>query len=176
MKKIISVLLTIVLVLGLCACGGSGTKSAVGLEVGYAKEKIMPTQPTPLGGYGGSSFRLHENFLDYLYATCIAFRWGDEVVLWYTQDLLNSVWYNEARFAINAKTGVPNERIMICATHTHSGPDQRSSEPVMGAYKTIYTEAMAKAAEAASKAAAAKAAAASKAAAAKAAAGTAAKE
>lgn len=150
MKKIISILLVIVLVLGLCACGGSGEgKESASLEVGYAKEKIMPTQPTPLGGYGGSSFRLHENFLDYLYVTCIAFRWGDEVVLWYTQDLLNSVWYNEARFAINAKTGVPNERIMICATHTHSGPDQRSSEPAMGAYKTIYTEAMAKAAEAA---------------------------
>lgn len=145
-KKIISFMLVIVLVLGLCACGGSGTKAAAGLEVGYAKEKIMPTQPTPLGGYGASSFRLHESFLDYLYVTCIAFRWGEDVVLWYTQDSLNSVWFEEARFAITSKTGVPGERIMICATHTHSAPDQRSTEPVIGAYKTIYTEAMAKAA------------------------------
>ena len=149
MKKIISLLLVLVLILGLCACGESGEKTTVGLEVGYAREKIMPTTPVPLAGYGNTSFRQSENFLDYLYATCIAFRWGEDVVLWYTQDLINSAWYNEARAAVTKATGVPAERIMVCATHTHSAPDQKSSEASIGSYKAIYTAAMADAAVAA---------------------------
>ena len=84
MKKIISILLIIVLVLGLCACGNSGKDEGTSLEVGYAKERIMPDQPVPLGGYGKSDRRITDNFLDYLYATCIAFKWGDEVILWFT--------------------------------------------------------------------------------------------
>ena len=146
MKRIMTIVLVLALVFGLCACGNSGENKSATLEVGYAKEKIMPDQAVPLAGYGKTERRLTSNFLDYLYATCIAFKWGDEIVLWYTQDLISSAWYNEARAAITAKTGVPGDRIMVCATHTHSAPDQRSNLPGIGAYKTIYTTAMATAA------------------------------
>ena len=149
MKRIVSLLLAIVLVLGLCACGESGNSEATTLEVGYAKAKIMPDQAVPLGGYGKTERRLTTNFLDYLYATCIAFRWGDEIILWYTQDLISSKWVSEARAAITNATGITGDRIMVCATHTHSGPDQNSSHAGIGAYKAIYTKAMADAAVAA---------------------------
>ena len=149
MKRILTIVLVLALVLGLCACGNSGKDANATLEVGYAKEKIMPTDSVPLAGYGNTSFRMSDSFLDYLYATCIAFRWGDEIVLWYTQDLINSTWYNEARAAITTKTGVPADHIMVCATHTHSAPDQKSSEPSIGSYKSVYTTAMANAAAAA---------------------------
>ena len=148
MKKFFSILMVIVLVLGLCACGSSGeSEKSDTLEVGYAREKIMPTTSVPLAGYGNTSFRMSGNPLDYLYATCIAFKWGDEIVLWYTQDLIASVWYNEARAAVTARTGVPADHIMVCATHTHSAPDQKSKDASIGAYKAVYTTAMAKAAE-----------------------------
>ncbi len=147
MKTILVILLVLALILGLCACG-TGNKSET-LEVGYGRALIMPNQPVPLGGYGHSERRITSNFLDYLYTTCIAFRYGEETILWYTQDLISSKWVSEARAAITNKTGIPQDRIMVCATHTHSAPDQGSSDPSIGAYKTIYTMAMADAAAAA---------------------------
>ena len=149
MKRFLSLLLACAMVLGLCACGNTDEPATVTLEVGYAKENITPNQAVPLAGYGHTERRITANFLDYLYATCIAFRWGEEVILWYTQDLIGSVWYSEARAAISSATGVEPDRIMICATHTHSAPDQNSSEPSIAAYKSIYLKGMTDAAVAA---------------------------
>ena len=70
MKKMISLLLVMVLVLGLCACGTSQEESAAGLQVGYGREKIMPDAPVPLDGYGQNQLRVTDQVLDFLYATC----------------------------------------------------------------------------------------------------------
>ena len=156
MKKIIAFMLALVLALSLCACvdTGSGTEetggqSFDGLHVGYGREKIMPETSVPLAGYGDTSNRMSTGFLDYLYATCIAISEGDETVLLFSQDLLNSNlgWVTEARKRINEATGIATDRVMLCATHTHSAPDQPSSQSVIAQYRELYMEAVVKAAQ-----------------------------
>lgn len=152
MKRLISILLTVVIVLGLCACGASeqsgGDQAAAGLQIGYAKEKIMPDTSVPLGGYGNTDFRMSENFLDFLYGTCIAATEGDTTVIFYTVDLLlpPDAWVNEVRSRIEVQYGVPQENITISFTHTHSGPDIYSSQESIKAYRVKWVEAMVKAA------------------------------
>lgn len=148
MKKILSIVLVLVMVLGLCACAGGQGASKSGLQIGYAKEKIMPETSVPLGGYGETSQRMSQNFLDYLYSTCIAATEGEETVLIYTVDLLLPpvAWVNEAREKITAEYGIPGDHVSVSFTHTHSGPDIYSSEPSIQQYKTKWIEAMVKAA------------------------------
>lgn len=149
MKRFISILLAAVMVLGLCACGSSeqGGEST-GLQIGYAKEKIMPDTSVPLGGYGNTSFRMSENFLDFLYGTCIAATEGDQTVLFYTVDLLlpPDAWVREVRTRVESEYGVPADHITVSFTHTHSGPDIYSSEESIKAYRVKWVECMVKAA------------------------------
>lgn len=155
MKKLISIILALVLVLGLCACQGSGegeqggSAAKEGLHVGYAREKILPEGPVPLGGYGNSANRISTGFLDYPYATCVAFTEGEDTVLLISTDLLRTTtaWTNAAREQINAATGIPQQNIQIAATHTHSSPDISSNDNSTAAYKNIYMAAMVKIAQ-----------------------------
>lgn len=156
MKKLISLLLVFAIALGLCACnksepaGETGNEAAVGLQVGFAREKIHPEQSVPLAGYGGSSNRMSTGFLDYIQTTCIAFTEGDETLLMFTQDLLfsNKSWTADVRNAIETAFGIPGDHIMISATHTHSAPDiLESTLPVIQTYyKQLYLEAFVRAA------------------------------
>ena len=84
MKKLITLLLALTLVLSLCACGNSGNteetgeaKSA-GLQIGYGRANVTPDFSVGIGGYSDNETRRSEGFLDYLYATCIAVTEGEE--------------------------------------------------------------------------------------------------
>lgn len=152
MKKSICVVLAMVIVLSLCACGGgeSGGSSAKGLQVGFGREKIMPKDSVPLGGYGDTKNRMSSGYRDYLYGTCVAFRNGDDTVLLFSQDLPGSrIKCTEmVRKALNEKFGIPAENIQIASTHTHSAPDQSSDHPNTAAYNEgPYLAGMVKAAE-----------------------------
>ena len=156
MKKCITIILTLALLLGLCACGGEtapGTEPSIpatGLTVGYGRELIMPKTPVMLGGYGDTN-RISTDFLDYLYCTCIAMSDGDETVLLFTQDLVRSYepWVEKARVLITAATGIPADHIMICSTHTHSAPETNSNDAATATYLELYLQAMQNAAVAA---------------------------
>ena len=54
MKKLISLVLSLVLVLGLCACGESSGEEKVpeGLQIGYGRESMMPVGGINLSGSG----------------------------------------------------------------------------------------------------------------------------
>lgn len=156
MKKQLSIILILALVLGLCACGGEngpagGSKAPEGLQVGYARKEIMPQDSVPLAGYGDSSERMSGTYVDYLYATCIAFSEADQTVLMFSQDLFKceAQWTAQVRERITAETGVPGDKIMICATRNHGGPDISSSNAAIVSYQTLYTDAMVAAAKAA---------------------------
>lgn len=73
MKKILTVLLCLFMVLSLCACAPSQDvhSTGTGFRVGYGREKIMPEESVPLAGYGNTD-RLSTGFLDPLYLDCIA--------------------------------------------------------------------------------------------------------
>ena len=81
MKKWLSVLLALCLMLSMVACGGSSgdDKQVAATEgakdqrfrVGYARENITPDHPVGLKGYGNTSDRKHTEVLDYIYLTTV---------------------------------------------------------------------------------------------------------
>lgn len=148
MKKILSLIFAMIMVLSMCACAGGN--SAPALQVGYGRADITPTANTPLGGYGNAAQRLSNGFLDPLYATCMAFTDGaGNTLLLFTQDLLgtNSRYTKEARELISNATGVPSENIHFSSTHTHSSPSTVTDHPAISTFKTLYMKQVLKAAE-----------------------------
>ena len=154
MKKTIAWILLMTLVLGLFGCStaepGETTTAPTETEpaepavfmVGYSREDITPEGKVPLGGYGLSDRRLTDSVLDPLYLTCVAFKEGDEMLLWFTMDLIGAKGDTmaQARLRISRKTGVPGDRIYFCATHTHSAPDLGSSNPNIELYKENFVD------------------------------------
>ena len=133
MKKILCMILACVMLLGLCACGGSQGGSATepaeaGLQVGFGRTNITPGYSVALQG-GDYTKRMSQGVLDTLYATCIAIKSGDETVLLYTIDvkLMTGGFVEPMKMAISMKTGIPQNNIFLSATHTHSGPAVRYS-------------------------------------------------
>ena len=128
MKKILSVVLVLTIVLGLCACGGSGNANqetqpkATVLEAGFGRENITPDWPVGMAGYSDSETRKTKNVLDYIYLTCVAFREGETTILVYTADMtaLSQENQKKLREHVAQFTGIPNENIFMGATHTHS--------------------------------------------------------
>ena len=101
------------------------------LSVGFGRVCITPKESVPLGGYGNSSRRMSQNILSDLYSTCVAFSDSEgSTVLLYHNDLgnCNKKVFPAARKAISEAIGLPVERIMLCCTHTHSGPDMGNDE------------------------------------------------
>ena len=126
MKKLLSILLTVAIVLGLCACGGSANQEsqtkAAALEAGFGRENVTPDWPVGMAGYSDSETRKSKNVLDYIYLTCVAFREGETTILVYTADMtaLSQDNQKKLREHVAQFTGIPNENIFMGATHTHS--------------------------------------------------------
>ena len=138
MKKILSMILVGLMLMGLVACGGAVKPGAegqaqpqaeVGLQAGYGRVDVSPLAPAPMGGYGDSDTRLSSHIMDETYATCVALKQGDTTFLIITVDVIacqDSV-ANRVRSSISAELGIPQENILIGATHTHSGADWNGS-------------------------------------------------
>jgi len=149
MKKFLSLFITFVLVFSLCACtGGAGEATqpeSQSLQVGFAKESITPGNGVNMRGYGNPEHRISTGFLDYLYATCIALKDGDDIILLYSTDLLcsDATWTLQARATLNAELGIPTENIQIGATHTHTGPSIGTDTfPAIQEWKMMYMDAL----------------------------------
>jgi len=146
MKRIFSLLLVLCTVLCLCACNKSETPQAGaqagGFQVGYARVNITPQgYDVPLAGYGNTSERMSEGFLDYIYATCIAITdENDSTVLLITTDLIavQTFMVERLRNSITEATGIPADRIMMQGTHTHSAPDLYNGDPSIMKYRDEY--------------------------------------
>ena len=127
MKKILSILLSLVLILGLCACGGSGEKTPetpANLQIGFSRINVTPTYDVSLHGYGEEKLRITSTFTHYIYITCIAAKYGEDTILVYTLDIgsLRNGVPELIRQSASEATGIPGENIVFGATHTHSGP------------------------------------------------------
>ena len=96
------------------------------LKVGFGREKITPTMEVYISG-GGNPKRISIGILDDLYITCIAITdETDNTVLVFTEDMqqVSSPFIDPGVEGVVAATGVPQEKIIIAATHTHSAPGQ----------------------------------------------------
>ena len=150
MKKFLSVLLMLAMVLGLCACGGNGETATTepeapkGLQIGYARESIMPVGQVNISGSGNQEHRVSTGYLDILYATCIAITDAEgNTAIIYGMDLVSSGAgvFETVRNSLSQEYGIPVTNIVTSASHMHSGPDMGSKEqsiqryaPILGQY------------------------------------------
>lgn len=149
MKKILCIALALVLMLSVCACNSSGdADKANGLQIGYGREDITPDYTVHLQG-GDYKSRVAKNAKDYVYVTCVAIRNGEETVLLYTMDLkvVTDNFADNAKASISSATGVPQENILLNATHTHSSVAIRYSWDGVEQYRMEFNQAATKAAE-----------------------------
>ena len=93
------------------------------LKGGCAKVNITP----PLGiELIGSKGKPSDDIIDELYAKAIVLNDGNNTVAIVSADLLYTPLEeitNPVREIIKEKTGIGEQNILICATHTHSGPE-----------------------------------------------------
>jgi len=100
--------------------------SSTNLLVGFGRRDLTPDYPVPLAGYGNTRKRMHQGWYNRIYATCIAITdEKEQTFLLFTVDTVRCVqsWTNAVRQRIFEQTGIPAEHVMLCGTHTHSGPD-----------------------------------------------------
>jgi hypothetical protein len=93
------------------------------LEGGRAKVNITPPLGIPLiGSYGKPS----DSILDELYAKALVLDDGTNTVAIVSADLLYAPLEeitNPIRKIIEEQTGIPQDNVLVCGTHTHSGPE-----------------------------------------------------
>lgn len=167
MKKLLSLILVMALVLGLCACAPAGSDSTDGsnaadttaagsgtLMVGYGKADITPLESVPLMGYGTTEKRMSTGFVSYLYQVALAItdsNGNTAIVIAADACWFDSSTAKEIRKEIENELGVPADNIIISACHQHSAPDMFNSNAPSG--KTYKEEVFIPGAVAAAKAA-----------------------
>jgi hypothetical protein len=94
------------------------------MRAGFAQVEITPPVGVELGGFGQFLRRRSNGVYQSLYAKTMAVERGGIEVFIVACDLigLTKGIADEARSYASELTGVPVERIMVCCTHTHSGP------------------------------------------------------
>ena len=146
MKKLISLTLAILMLLSLCACGGSGNTDETpdtSLQVGYGKVNITPSYSVGLGGSGNDKIRRSTGIVSYVFATCVALRSGGETYLLFTVDTL-SINDNLADLLrvriVEALPEIKLENIYLMATHGHSCPTPYWPDENEGKYRNEFFE------------------------------------
>lgn len=131
MKKILCLLLAVLLLLGMTACGGEQEEAGFTIpkvesfSVGYGKVDYEPENGTPMGGYGNSESKLSNAVLDPLSAVFIAMSDGEDTILMGTLDATGA--YEDVvtpvRELLNAELGIDKDSILMYSVHNHSSPD-----------------------------------------------------
>lgn len=144
MKRILIFILTLALVLGLCACGNPGVGS---LHAGFGRASIMPKTSVPLAG-GDWTKRYSTGEMDDLSITCVALRQQEQTILLYSMDLITATdnFVDPTKAAVSKATGVPQENILMNATHTHSAPAIRNDFEGVVEYRELFFKAAVQAA------------------------------
>lgn len=99
------------------------TSLAAGLRVGRAAVKITPPPGVPMAGY--YRIRLNEGVHDDLYAKALVLDKDGSKAALVALDLVGipGPIVEAARQRIKKTTGIRGDRVMISATHTHTGPE-----------------------------------------------------
>lgn len=119
-------------------------------KVGYARANISPEEPCPLSGFGSGRNRISNRIMDELYASCIALTDAEgntALVFSLDQQRPQEEVIAEIRTAVSAATGLPFDKILLCATHTHSTPDLYMTDmPAIPRYRKLLQDRCAQAA------------------------------
>lgn len=143
MRRILAVLLIIGLLLTFSACGGTSQK----LQAGFGRASIMPKESVPLAG-GDWTKRYSTGSMDDVSITCVALRQQEQTVLLYSMDLITATdnFVDPTKAAISDATGIPQENILMNATHTHSAPAIRNEFEGVVEYRKLFFQAAVQAA------------------------------
>ncbi|MYE89726.1 hypothetical protein F4X33_12095, partial [Candidatus Poribacteria bacterium] len=98
------------------------------LRVGAAKINITPPLGCDMAGYAGRD-RGSETIADALYAKALVFDDGETQAAIITNDLIGveAIFVDHVRQTIDETTGIPADNVMISCSHTHFGPEVRTS-------------------------------------------------
>ena len=126
MKKFLCLTLAVMLLLSLCACGSAPKEQEKPqLQIGYGKVNITPTYSVGLAASGDEKNRRNTGFVSYLFATCVAVKYDEEIYLLYTVDTIaiGDTFGETLRAEILYEfPELKSENIYLGATHTHSAP------------------------------------------------------
>ena len=107
-------------VVALLLLGGVVNPADAALRAGVGKAEITPPVGTPLGGYGDRNGAPSTGAHDPLFAKALVLEDGGTRVAIVTTDLIGT---NPAvTREVLARTGYPAARLLLSASHTHSGP------------------------------------------------------
>ena len=115
--------LGMVLILLTSLAKGDATVHAGQFHAGVAKVDISP-KTLPAIKNGGFLQAMADRVVDPLYARAIVLNEGDETIALVIVDscMLPTVLCDEIKRLASTKTGIPSNRMLISATHTHSAP------------------------------------------------------
>jgi hypothetical protein len=134
------------IVIALAVFGVVCSARAAEYRAGAAQVIITPPQGMPMAGY--YYVRLNEGVHDDLHAKAIVIEGDGGKVALVALDLVNIPrhFVEEARSQIEKEAGIPGTRVMISATHSHTGPElgarlkgvnAATQELAEGYYKTL---------------------------------------
>lgn len=114
-----------------------------GFRVGFGRTEILPEDSVPLRGYGDTTSRMSEGYLDRTYVTCVAVTdKNNQSLLMLTIDLCTSdagLTENLRNYAKKAY-GIQPEYVHLTGTHTHSAADIRVASRAVSNYMVkLYT-------------------------------------
>lgn len=94
------------------------------MRVGFGKRDITPPVGYELSGFGQYRGRCSTRVLEPLYATAMAVQDGGGAALVVSCDLLllTADQVARTRAFVQEATGLRPDQVMVCCTHTHSGP------------------------------------------------------
>ena len=100
-----------------------GTEVKQDFRAGAFAIDVSPTE-FPVIVNGGMNERIGEKLLDPLHARCLVLDDGTERLAIVVVDscMMPRVLLDEAKAMAQQETGIPANRMLICATHTHSAP------------------------------------------------------
>ena len=145
MKKLISLLLALVMVLSLCACGGQDTPTTTGGDsvadtttgaavdempkvfmAGFGKADITPEEfGVPMQGYGNGRTRLSNGLYSYIYSVALAVRDADgntAIIISVDNAAVGETYCKQVAEKIEQESGVPASNVLLTAIHQHSTP------------------------------------------------------
>jgi len=95
------------------------------LLAGVSEVDMTPQVGAPMGGYGSRIPPFSTGVNDPIYARALVLDDGEDKVAIVTMDLVypGSTMHRDICEKIHAETGIEKTNLLICASHTHSGPD-----------------------------------------------------
>ena len=122
------------------AASGQG---APALRAGVARIDITPEGPVALQGYLNPEHRISEGVHDRLFARAIAFASGSRRFVLVSADLASFSIGPYFQHIIAQRLGLRPEEILLCAIHTHSGPQLSLNREYPHPGNAPYTETLA---------------------------------